>query len=105
MRSARRARGLDRGAGRPGVAFRRPSSQTTDAVADRILRAKRTGELAIVSVHWGANWGYQVSHRQRSFARRLIDAGAADLVHGHSAHHPGAIEIYRGRRSSMRAAT
>jgi len=48
-------------------------------------------------VHWGANWGYEVSHRQHSFARRLIDAGAADLVHGHSAHHPGAIEIYRGR--------
>jgi poly-gamma-glutamate synthesis protein (capsule biosynthesis protein) len=84
--------------GRPGVSFLADlSSQTTDAVADRILRAKRAGELAIVSVHWGANWGYEVSHRQRSFARRLIDAGAADLVHGHSAHHPGAIEIYRGR--------
>ena len=84
--------------GRPGVSFLADlSSQTTDAVADRILRAKPAGDLAIVSVHWGANWGYEVSHRQRSFARRLIDAGAADLVHGHSAHHPGAIEIYRGR--------
>jgi poly-gamma-glutamate synthesis protein (capsule biosynthesis protein) len=38
-----------------------------------------------------------VSQDQRGFARRLIDAGAADLVHGHSAHHPGAIELYRGR--------
>jgi poly-gamma-glutamate synthesis protein (capsule biosynthesis protein) len=84
--------------GRPGVALLADlSSQTTDAVADRILRAKRSGDLAIVSVHWGANWGFEVSHRQRSFARRLIDAGAADLVHGHSAHHPGAIEIYRER--------
>jgi poly-gamma-glutamate synthesis protein (capsule biosynthesis protein) len=84
--------------GRPGVSFLADlSPQTTDAVADRILRAKRAGELAMVSVHWGANWGYEVSHRQRSFARRLIDAGAVDLVHGHSAHHPGAIEIYRGR--------
>ena len=84
--------------GRPGIAFLADlSSQTTDAAADRILRAKRPGDLAIVSVHWGANWGYEVSHRQRSFARRLIDAGAADLVHGHSAHHPGAIELYRER--------
>lgn len=83
---------------RPGLAFLPDlSSQTTETVADRILRAKRAGDLAIVSVHWGANWGYEVSHRQRSFARRLIDAGAADLVHGHSAHHPGAIEIYRER--------
>jgi poly-gamma-glutamate synthesis protein (capsule biosynthesis protein) len=84
--------------GRPGVSFLPDlSSQTTDALVDRILHAKRPGDLAIVSVHWGANWGYQVSHRQKSFARRLIDAGAADLVHGHSAHHPGAIELYRDR--------
>jgi poly-gamma-glutamate synthesis protein (capsule biosynthesis protein) len=48
-------------------------------------------------VHWGANWGYEVSHPRRSFARRLIDAGAADLVHGHSSHHPGALEIHRDR--------
>jgi poly-gamma-glutamate synthesis protein (capsule biosynthesis protein) len=83
---------------RPGVSFLADlSSQTTNALADRILRAKRAGDLAIVSVHWGANWGYQVSHRQHSFARRLIDAGAADLVHGHSSHHPGALEIYRDR--------
>jgi poly-gamma-glutamate synthesis protein (capsule biosynthesis protein) len=84
--------------GRPGVGFLSDlSSQTTDALADRILREKGAGDVVIVSVHWGANWGYEVSHRQRSFARRLIDAGAADLVHGHSAHHPGAIELYRGR--------
>jgi len=83
---------------RPGVSFLAGlSSQVTDALADRILREKRAGDLAMVSVHWGANWGYEVSHRQRSFARRLIDAGAADVVHGHSAHHPGAIEIYRDR--------
>jgi len=73
------------------------SSQTTDRVADRILSTKRAGDIAVVSIHWGANWGYGVSHPRRSFARRLIDAGAADLVHGHSAHHPGPIEIYRER--------
>jgi poly-gamma-glutamate synthesis protein (capsule biosynthesis protein) len=84
--------------GRPGVSFLPDlSSQTTNALADRILRAKRAGDITLVSVHWGANWGYEVSHQRRSFARRLIDAGAADLVHGHSSHHPGALEIYRDR--------
>jgi poly-gamma-glutamate synthesis protein (capsule biosynthesis protein) len=83
---------------RPGVCFLPDlSTQTTNAVADRILRAKRAGDLVLVSVHWGANWGYEISHQKHSFARRLIDAGAADLVHGHSAHHPGALEIYRER--------
>jgi poly-gamma-glutamate capsule biosynthesis protein CapA/YwtB (metallophosphatase superfamily) len=73
------------------------SSRSTDAVADRILGARRAGDLVLLSMHWGSNWGYEVSHRQRSFARRLIDAGAADLVHGHSSHHPRPIEIYRER--------
>jgi poly-gamma-glutamate synthesis protein (capsule biosynthesis protein) len=86
------------GAATPGVSWLpNLSSQTADAVAARILAAKRPGNVAIVSVHWGPNWGYEVSHPQRSFARRLIDAGAADLVHGHSSHHPGAIEIHRDR--------
>jgi poly-gamma-glutamate synthesis protein (capsule biosynthesis protein) len=83
---------------RPGVSFLSDLSlQTTNALADRILRAKRAGDITLVSVHWGANWGYEVSHPRRSFARRLIDAGAADLVHGHSSHHPGALEIHRDR--------
>ncbi len=73
------------------------SSRTTDALADRILAAKRAGDLVLLSMHWGSNWGYEVSRQQRSFARRLIDAGAADLVHGHSSHHPRPIEIYRQR--------
>ena len=81
---------------RPGVS-RLPdlSSGTIDAVADRILAARRACDLVLLSMHWGSNWGYEVSHRQRSFARRLIDAGAADVVHGHSSHHPRPIEIYR----------
>jgi poly-gamma-glutamate synthesis protein (capsule biosynthesis protein) len=84
--------------GRTGVSFLPDlSASSAEALAERILRAKRPGDLAIVSLHWGANWGYQVSQRQKSFARRLIEAGAADLVHGHSAHHPGAIELHRGR--------
>jgi poly-gamma-glutamate synthesis protein (capsule biosynthesis protein) len=73
------------------------SSRTTDALADRILAAKRAGDLVLLSMHWGSNWGYEVSRQQRSFARRLIDAGAAELVHGHSSHHPRPIEIYRER--------
>ncbi|MEW5862628.1 MAG: CapA family protein [Pseudomonadota bacterium] len=73
------------------------SARTADAVAKRVLAARRAGDCTIVSIHWGPNWGYRVARERREFARRLIDAGAADLVHGHSSHHPGPIEIYRGR--------
>ncbi len=50
----------------------------------------------MASIHWGSNWGYDVDDNQVRFARRLIDGGA-DLIHGHSSHHPRPIEIYRGR--------
>lgn len=67
-----------------------------DALADRVARARRAGDLAIVSIHWGSNWGYEVPPEQIRFAHRLIDGGV-DLVHGHSSHHPRPIEVYRRR--------
>ncbi|QTF93837.1 CapA family protein, partial [Halomonas sp. BM-2019] len=57
---------------------------------------KRPGDLAVASVHWGGNWGYRVPEAHRRLAHRLIDAGA-DLIHGHSSHHPKGLERYRDR--------
>jgi poly-gamma-glutamate capsule biosynthesis protein CapA/YwtB (metallophosphatase superfamily) len=37
-----------------------------------------------------------VEDDQVCFAHRLIDGGA-DLIHGHSSHHPRPVEVYRGR--------
>jgi poly-gamma-glutamate synthesis protein (capsule biosynthesis protein) len=86
------------GEGRPGVSFLPDlSAASAEEVAARVLSRKRAGDLVVVSLHWGPNWGYAVEREQRDFAHRLIDAGAADLVHGHSSHHPGALEIHRER--------
>jgi poly-gamma-glutamate capsule biosynthesis protein CapA/YwtB (metallophosphatase superfamily) len=74
-----------------------PSARgAADDVAAGVLTHKRTGDVAIVSVHWGPNWGYGVGLNETQFAHRLIDAGI-DIVHGHSSHHPRPIEIYRGK--------
>ena len=82
---------------RPGVAYAPDMSDgTADKIAERALRSKRPGDVAVVSVHWGSNWGYDVDDAQVRFAHRLIDAGI-DLVHGHSSHHPRPIEVYRGK--------
>ena len=77
---------------RPGVAFI-PNlfNRTAAEIADRVLALKQPGDITIVSLHWGSNWGYDVAPSQVRFARRLIDAGV-DLVHGHSSHHPRSIE-------------
>jgi poly-gamma-glutamate synthesis protein (capsule biosynthesis protein) len=73
------------------------SRRTADGIAADVAAARRTGDCVVVSIHWGGNWGYEISHSEREFAHRLIDAGAADVVHGHSSHHPKAIEIHRDR--------
>lgn len=66
-------------------------------VAKRVARQRQPGDLVVVSLHWGGNWGVEVPERHRRFAQRLIELGAADLIHGHSSHHPRPMEVYRGR--------
>ena len=83
--------------GRPGLDL---LTSLDDAVADglinRVRQAKQPGDIAVVSIHWGSNWGYEVQRDQARFARLLIDAGV-DLIHGHSSHHPRPIQAYRGK--------
>jgi poly-gamma-glutamate capsule biosynthesis protein CapA/YwtB (metallophosphatase superfamily) len=82
---------------RPGVDLLPSlSPAAADALIARTQAARQRGDLVAVSLHWGSNWGYAVHGDQVRFARRLIDGGV-DLIHGHSPHHPRAIEVYRGK--------
>lgn len=60
-------------------------------------RARTARDLVVASVHWGSNWGYAIPRAEREFAHALIDSGGADVVHGHSSHHPKGVEVYRGK--------
>jgi poly-gamma-glutamate synthesis protein (capsule biosynthesis protein) len=83
---------------RPGVELLPDlSEQTADRIGERMRAAREDGDIVVLSVHWGGNWGYEIPSEQRTFAHRLIDSGAADVVHGHSSHHPKGIEIYQGK--------
>jgi len=83
---------------RSGVALLPDLSEDSAAEVARAIAAVRApGDLVVVSLHWGGNWGLHVPSAHRAFAHRLIDLGVADVVHGHSSHHPLPIEIYRGR--------
>ena len=66
-------------------------------VANQVMALRRPGDLIVVSIHWGSNWGYHIPDEQKVFARALIDQAGVSIVHGHSSHHPRAIEIYRDR--------
>ena len=85
------------GPDRPGLNLTGLSGADAHAVAERIGRVKRPGDVVIVSIHWGANWGYAVPESQARFARALIDQAGVSIVYGHSSHHPKGLELYGGR--------
>lgn len=73
------------------------SEATADRIAALVAAAKRPGDIAVASVHWGPNWGYDIPSAHRRFAHALIEHARIDAVHGHSSHHPMAIEVHRDR--------
>ena len=83
---------------RPGISLLPDLSSVNAAlVCDKLRRIRGAGDVLIVSLHCGPNWGYEIAEDQQHFARRLIDAGGASIIHGHSSHHPKALEIYKRR--------
>ena len=80
-----------------GVAFLPDLEQhTVQRIALAVRTHKRPGDLVVVSVHWGGNWGYGIATDEVRFAHALIDGGA-DLFHGHSSHHPKGVEVFHDR--------
>ena len=73
------------------------SEASASEVADQVMALRRPGDLVVVSIHWGSNWGYHIPYEHEILARALIDKAGVSIVHGHSSHHPRAIEIYRDR--------
>lgn len=71
------------------------SEATAARIAEGMRQFQVPGDLLIASIHWGANWGYEIPREQVAFAHRLIEEGVA-VVHGHSSHHVKAVEAFRG---------
>ncbi len=71
------------------------SAKAVQRITEQVHLHRRPGDIVIVSIHWGGNWGYAVSQEHRQFAHQLIDEAGVDVVYGHSSHHPKGIEVYR----------
>ncbi|GAA6526301.1 CapA family protein [Intrasporangium sp. DVR] len=81
---------------RPGVALVEGLGRSAaDRVTDRLAATSGAGDVRVVSIHWGTNWGHDVPEEQRTFARRLL-AGGVHVVVGHSSHHPRPVEVVDG---------
>ncbi|MFQ6022280.1 MAG: CapA family protein [Acidiferrobacterales bacterium] len=73
------------------------SNETIRDVTVQVQAIKQEGDILVASIHWGANWGYEILREETTFAHKLIDEAGVDVIHGHSSHHPKGIEIYRDR--------
>lgn len=82
---------------RPGVNLIDLSPKAARELADQLATVRQPGDVVVASVHWGGNWGYDVPDEARGFAHALIEMAGVDLVHGHSSHHPKAMEAHAGR--------
>ncbi|HJV60928.1 MAG TPA: CapA family protein [Albitalea sp.] len=84
--------------GRSGIALLpRLDEDAAQGLAERVRRERGEHDVVVMSLHWGDNWVARLPAQQRAFAHRLIDLGAADIVHGHSSHHPLPIEVHAGK--------
>jgi poly-gamma-glutamate capsule biosynthesis protein CapA/YwtB (metallophosphatase superfamily) len=83
---------------RPGInVIETQANDPVRLLATEIGKVKRKGDVIIVSIHWGGNWGYEIPSSHRMLAHRLIDETEVNILHGHSSHHVKAIEVYKGR--------
>jgi len=73
------------------------SDRTIQVVKEKVQEVEQPGDIVVVSLHWGSNWGYEIPREQRAFAHKLIDTAGVDVIHGHSSHHVKALEVYNER--------
>ena len=81
----------------PGVWFvpTDPADPRARRLLDQVSRLREIADLAVVSCHWGSNWGSEPEPGHRELAHALVVAGAHVVV-GHSCHVLRGVEVHRG---------
>lgn len=86
------------GTGKAGVNFISDfSTDTVNKIKNNIRTWKKAGDIIVVSIHWGGNWGYSIPADHTSFARRLLSEADVHVIHGHSSHHIKGVEVYQNK--------
>src|SRR6185312_8761941 len=74
-----------------------PDERDLKMVIDDITALRKQVDIVIPAFHWGVLWVPRViADYQVAAAHACIDAGA-DMILGHHAHIPKAIEVYKGK--------
>ena len=73
------------------------ASRAVNKLKEQIENYKRDGDIIVLSVHWGGNWGWNIDSSFVKFAHKAIDEAGVHVIHGHSSHHVKGIEVHNGR--------
>ena len=74
-----------------------PDERDMKMILDDIASLRKQVDIVIPAFHWGVIWVPRViADYQVTVAHACIDAGA-DMILGHHAHIPKAIEVYKGK--------
>jgi poly-gamma-glutamate synthesis protein (capsule biosynthesis protein) len=74
-----------------------PYEEDVKGMVEDITKAKQKADAVIVSMHWGVHYiARMIADYQPIMAKAAFDAGA-DLILGHHAHVPKAIEVQNGK--------
>ncbi len=83
---------------REGVFYLPDTSEYSLSILSDVIEDQVSDDsVLLLSVHWGGNWGFPIPPDMQSFAHECIDQLGVDIIHGHSSHHPKAIEVHRGK--------
>ena len=86
-----------RGPHAPVRVLTRPHDEDIRMILDDVSALRKQVDIVVVALHWGVVWIPRIiSDYQVMTAHACIDAGA-DLILGHHAHVPKAIEIYKDK--------
>jgi poly-gamma-glutamate capsule biosynthesis protein CapA/YwtB (metallophosphatase superfamily) len=83
--------------GTPPTIISVPYDKDLIALQEDIKAAKKQADVVVMSIHWGVRFAPKtIATYQPTVAHAAIDAGA-DLILGHHAHVPKAVEVYKGK--------
>jgi len=75
----------------------RPDDRDLEMILEDVTALRKRVDIVVVALHWGIIWVPRVvCDYQVITAHACIDAGA-DMILGHHAHVPKAIEVYKGK--------
>jgi len=97
MRATARFEPVDYQPGVPPLVITTPDAQDLANLVADVRAAKERANTVVLSLHWGVHFVPRViADYQRTVAQTAFKAGA-DLILGHHAHVPKAIEVFGGK--------